>query len=340
MNKKTSLKDIAAHLGVSVALVSYVLNNKAEQARVGKEMAERIKQAAKDLNYQPNLIAKGLKSGRTKTIGLIVADISNPFFANIARVIEDEASKNGYTVIFGSSDEDAQKSMALTETLINRQVDGLIIAPAEHTQEQIENLQNRNIPIVLIDRYFPTLDTSAVYINNFGAAKSAVTHLIENGYSNVGMVTYQNQLFHVSERVRGYKAALEQRGIGFKEEWLIRANYHGAQNELEKHLKNILTGDDAVDALFFSNNSLAVACLKIIHQLGINVPDELGLVSFDGSEAFDFFYAPLTYVKQDISRIGAAAVQLLLKQFTPAHEPEKIEIPATLIVQKSSIRRR
>src|SRR5690348_6062925 len=123
MGKKIALKDIAQHVGVSVALVSYVLNGKETEARISTDMADKIRRKATELNYQPNLIAKSLKSGKTNTIGLIVADISNPFFSGIARIIEDEAKKNDYVVIFGSSDEDADKQQDLIDVFLNRLVD-------------------------------------------------------------------------------------------------------------------------------------------------------------------------------------------------------------------------
>ena len=150
MTKKVSLKDVARHVGVSTALVSYVINHKEKEARVGSEMVLKIRKAVTELNYQPNLIAKSLKSGKTNTIGLIVADISNPFFSNISRIIEDEARKEGYIVIIGSSDEDAEKSQDLINVFFNRQVDAFIIAPAENTEFQIIELQKKNIPVVII----------------------------------------------------------------------------------------------------------------------------------------------------------------------------------------------
>ena len=122
-----SLKDVAQKAGVSTALVSYVLNGKEKEGRVGKEIASKINQIARDLNYQPNHLAKSLRSGKTYTIGLVIADISNPFFANIARIVENEARRLGYTVICGSSDEEADTSWELIKVLISRQVDGLII---------------------------------------------------------------------------------------------------------------------------------------------------------------------------------------------------------------------
>ena len=157
MNKKISLKDIANEVGVSIALVSYVLNGREKEARVGQEMAEKIRKAALKLNYQPNFIARSLKSGKTNTIGLIVADISNPFFSNLARIIEDEAKKYGYIVIFGSSDESAEKSADLIDVFLNRQVDAFIIAPAAKTEKQIKRLKERKVPFVLITATFRRL---------------------------------------------------------------------------------------------------------------------------------------------------------------------------------------
>src|SRR5918993_1439029 len=168
MVKKVSLKDIAQKLGVSITLVSYVLNNKKE-GRIGKEITEKIRATAKKMNYRPNLVAKSLKSSKTNTIGLIVADIANPFSANLARIIEDEAEKHGYIVIFGSSDEKLERSEKLIEVFLDRQVDGFIMAPVANSQKQIEALAKRDIPLVLIDRYFPEVKVSNITIDNYKA---------------------------------------------------------------------------------------------------------------------------------------------------------------------------
>src|SRR6187399_864292 len=169
MNKRISLKDIADKVGVSTALVSYVLNNKKE-GRIKKSVAERIRVVATELNYRTNQIAKSLKTNKTFTIGLIVADISNPFSSGLARKIEDEADRNNYTVIFGSSDENAVRSNKLIDTFLNRQVDGLIITPAENTASQIIALQRQNVPFVLVDRYFPGVDADHVALDNYEAS--------------------------------------------------------------------------------------------------------------------------------------------------------------------------
>lgn len=336
MNKKVSLKDVALHLGVSTALVSYVINNKEKEARVGPEMAKKIRKAVAELNYQPNLIAKSLKSGKTNTIGLIVADISNPFFSSIARIIEDEARNQGYVVIFGSSDESAEKSQDLINVFLNRQVDAFIIAPAENTEKQIKALQKNNIPVVLIDRYFPTLETDSVHINNFQAAYEAVEHLIHNGRRKIAMMAYDTSLPHMKERKNGYKEALKANGIGFRKEWLRQASYQQIAKDVAAEMKQLLYPALKVDAFFFATNTLAVESLKIINRSGIKVPEDLAIISFDESDAFDFFYSPLSYVSQSLADIGKGAVKLVIDRINNSEKKyTTIVVKAKLILRQS-----
>jgi len=333
MKKKVSLKDIAQEAGVSTALVSYVLTNKEEKARVGQEMAKKIRKIARKLNYQPNHIARSLKSGRSDTIGLIVADISNPFFANIARTIEDEAKRNNYTVIFGSSDENVDKSRDLINVLLNRQVDGLILIPTEGSEQQIKNLQSQNVPFVLIDRYFPGIPASHISINNYESAYNAVTHLIKMGRQQIGMIAYKTALHHIGERKRGYTEALGNQ----KKSLMKLARYSHLKEDIRLAIDQLLNARKPADAIFFATNSLALEGLKYINELGIRVPEDLAVVSFDESEAFDLFYSPVTYVRQPILEMGKTAVRVLLDQIKDADKPaELVCINTELVIRKSS----
>ncbi len=335
MGKKIALKDIAQHVGVSVALVSYVLNGKEKEARISTEMADKIRRKATELNYQPNLIAKSLKSGKTNTIGLIVADISNPFFSGIARIIEDEAKKNGYVVIFGSSDEDADKQQDLIDVFLNRLVDVFIIAPTSGTEKQIIELKSRNVQVILIDRYFPGLDIDCVHINNFAAAGKAVQRLVNNNRSKIAMLAYDTQLTHMKQRKEGYKSVLKDNDIRFKNAWLLEVAYQNMEAEVSEKMSALLQPLQ-VDAFFFATNSLAVAGLKKINEFGIKVPDELAIISFDESDAFDFFYSPITYVSQSISDIGKEAVKLAINRLNgKAKKTADITIEAKLVVRES-----
>ena len=314
MAKKISLKDVARHVGVSTALVSYVINNKEKEARVGSEMVQKIRRAVAELNYQPNLIAKSLKSGRTHTIGLIVADISNPFFSNIARIIEDEAKKEEYIVIIGSSDENAEKSQDLINVFFNRQVDAFIIAPVENTENQVIELQKQNVPVVLIDRYFTTLEVDSVHIDNFQAAHDAVEHLALNGNKRIAMMGYDTSLSHMQERKNGYKAALKDTGIKVRSALIKNISYQNIEKEVAIAMRELLELVPKIDAIFFATNTLAIEGLKIVYGLQIRVPEDLSIISFDESDAFDFFYSPLSYVSQPLAEMGKKAVTLAIEK--------------------------
>ncbi|MGF6847334.1 LacI family transcriptional regulator [Chitinophaga sp. W3I9] len=334
--KKVSLKDIATEAGVSTALVSYVLTNKDKKARIGEEMAKKIREIARKLNYQPNHIARSLKSGRSFTIGLIVADISNPFFANIARTIEDEAKKHNYNVIFGSSDENVDKSQDLINVLVNRQVDGLIITPTEGSEQQILQLKEQKIPFVLIDRFFPEIPASYIAVNNRESAATAVSHLIKMGSKRIGMVAYKTTLHHISERIGGYQDALQQHDIKASNSLLKKARYSHLKEDIRLAIDQLLKGKQPADAIFFATNSLAIEGLKYINTLGIRIPDDLAVITFDEGEALDLFYAPVTFVRQPILEIGKAAVRVLLEQILDhTTATTAICIDTTLVVRKS-----
>ena len=336
-SKKISLKDIAHAAGVSTALVSYVLSGKEKEYRVGPAMASKIKTIAKEMNYQPNLLAKGLRSGKTHTIGLIIADISNPFFANIAREIEDEAEKNGYTVIIGSSDENAGKSWNLMSVLINRQVDGFIIVSAENSQDLVHQLVETNMPFVLLDRHFPDIQTDFVVTNNFKASYDAGVHLIRGGYERVGLIAYKSELFHMKERIRGYRQALDDNNLYFEPDWLKEVYFDNIESEIRSAIDQMVSAKLPVDALIFATYGLAINGLKYINELQLKVPDDLGIVSFGQAEVFDLYYCPISYMKQPIDKLGQTAVDVLIKKIKkPSDTLTQISMEATLVERKSS----
>lgn len=335
--RPTSLKDIAHKANVSVATVSYVLNGKEKENRVGEEVSIKVRQIADELNYEPNYLAKSLKSGKTQTLGLILADISNPFFANIARVVEDEARHNGYTVVIGSSDESAIKSWKLLKVLINRQVDGFIIISSENSEKQVNYLIEKNIPFVLLDRYFPEIETNIVSIDHYQAAFDAGAHLANNGYKNIGFIAYKSKLHHMEERVRGYMDSINANGLAFKENWLKKITFNNIENEIRTSIDEMTSGEFPVDSIVFSTYSLAVNGLKYINELGLKIPDDIGIVSFGQAEGFDLYYCPITYIWQPMEDLGKMAVGLLLKKIkNPKEEVVKTLLESNLIARKSS----
>jgi LacI family transcriptional regulator len=334
MEKRTSLKDIAGRVGVSVALVSYVLNGKEKEMRVGAEVVKKVREAAEEMNYEPNQIARSLRLGSTKTIGLVVADISNPFFGQLARNIEDEAIKMGYTVIFGSSDEDEHKSGLVLNTFLNRQVDGFIIVPSEGTVKQINSLLRKKRPVVLVDRYFPELSCSHIVLNNFQATFDATSYLISKGMKNIALVAYETSLIHMKERIRGYSEAMDTNKLAYSN-LLLEVKFKHSQTETENSLKALLNKNKNTEAIIFANNGLSLAGLYYMQKHCIKIPKDIAFIGFDGGEAFDLYATPLSYVKQPLEEMGREAVKVLMDLLTGPNKITQIMLDSTLIIRKS-----
>ncbi len=334
MNKRVSLKDIANKVGVSIALVSYVMNGLEKEKRVGNEVVARIRQAAEELNYQPNQIARSLRMGSTKTIGLIVADIANPFFAHLARIIEDEATNFGYTVIIGSSDEDEFKSESLINTLINRQVDGFIIVPTEGTSGQIRNLQKKKIPLVLIDRFFPEINASHIVLDNYQATYDATIYLTDKGYKRIAIVAYKSSMIHMKERVRGYTGAMDS--VNLSTACCVKEiRFDHTQKDIEKVFEELLIQDKKADAIIFSTNALSLAAMFCARKHNLVIPDDIAFIGFDGGECFDLYNPPLTYVKQPLEEFGKEAFRVLIDLISRSGKTSHIMLNPKLIVRSS-----
>ncbi len=341
MQKRVSLKDIALQVGVSTAAVSYVLNNnKEKQSKIGKDVARKIKAVAKQLRYQPNHIARSLRSGVTHTIGLIVEDISNPFFSNLASIIEKAAKAHGYTVVIGCHYENMKNSEDLLDTLMHRQVDGIVITPVDKSEKHIRKLAQSGIPHVLVDRYFTRVKSNTVTINNLGISHKAVTHLVEQGYRKIAMIAYESSFEHMHDRVKGYQKALKDHNLSVPKNYLQRVQFPNVENDIDQAIRKLMNSKNPPDSLFFENNIIAVKSLDTINQLKIRVPEDLGIVSFDSRDAFNYFYSPLSYIEQNLQKVGDEAIRLLLetmkdRSMPPAH----IVVDAKLVIRKSSVRK-
>jgi len=325
-------------VGVSTALVSYVLNNK-KQGRISQAVAEKIREAAHSMNYRVNQIARSLKSSKTYTLGLVLADIANPFSAALARVIEDEADRHQYTVIFGSSDENPDKYRKILDALLNRQVDGLILSPPMHAENQLHELQSMGVPFVMADRYFTGVDASYVVLDNFQAAFDATQHLIEQGFQRIAMINYAPHLLHLAERSQGYFDALKKNGRIAEPSLLAEIEVANLQEDVDEAVIKLLKQAPAIDAILFGSNVIALHAVKKIHQLGYKIPADLGLLCFDEADSFDLFYAPLSYIRQPIKTMGELAVARLVQQIDdPATPAEQVRLPGELVIRSSTRR--
>ncbi|MEZ4773484.1 MAG: LacI family DNA-binding transcriptional regulator [Bacteroidia bacterium] len=337
--KRTSLADIADALGVSRTLVSMVLNHRGDKNGISSETQKKVWEKARELNYQPNRIARGLRLGKSNTLGLIVADISNSFYARIARSIEDEAVKHGYQLLVSSSDEKESREKDLIERFLERQVDGLIIASTLSDTDTLTGLCQQQVPFVLIDRYFPDIQTNYVIVDNALAAEKMVSYLIENGFSRIGLLTIApGHISSINDRVSGYKQALTKHGIVFDPDLVREISFDRLNQEVAGAIHSLLSLTKKADAIFALNNHIAVACLESLSELGISIPEEVALVSFDDENLFRFCQPPITAISQPVKEMGKKAFEILNQEINQKESTEnnhQIVLPTRLEVRNS-----
>lgn len=330
MMKRVSIKDIAQVVGVSTATVSLVLTGKNKDGRVSKKMSEKIKQVADEMNYQPNRLAMSLQSGRSHTIGLLLADISNNFFANIAFYIQEYADQYGYSVIITNTNESGEKMGKMINVLKSRQVDGFIIVPTEDGESYIKELTRSKTPIVLLDRYFPNLPVSHIIVNNYQASFEATNRLIDAGCKTIALIIYDNKLPHMLGREKGYKEALTNKNL-YRPELTKRITHENITEDITRITKELLEENPKVDGIFYASNSISVNGIKQLLRSGVQIPEEIKVVCFDKSEAFDFTPFPIPYIQQPIQEMSKKAVDVLIEQIKqPQKEPTTIEMLAGL----------
>lgn len=334
MRKNVSLKDIAESVGVSVSLVSYVLNGQAKQKRVGDAVAKRILATAKKMNYHPNQIAKSLKTRKSDTIGLIVGNIYYRYTTGVTQAIEAEAKKSGVNVIIGNTHEALSTFKELVHVLIHRQVDGLILVAVENAEAEIRQLLKKEIPFVLIDRSFPRLKTNFIGINNYKVAYAATAYLIQRGFKRTLLINYNTSFFHLLERTRGYQAALGDHGFPLVPELQPEIRKSHVAEDIRLAIKQLVL-PHRCDAIFFATGNLAVAGLQIILELGIQIPRDAAVISFDESEAFALFHCPVTHFRQPLEEIGKAAVRLLFEDMQENKKPSQLYLESTFVAGRS-----
>ncbi|MCK7559489.1 LacI family transcriptional regulator [Chitinophaga sedimenti] len=213
MKKKISIYDIAREMNVSSATVSYVLNGKAAEKRISKTLEQRIMAYAREVDYRPNMIAKSLRTGKTRTIGMLVEDVADPFFGNAARIMEGIARQLGYQLLFASTDNNPAVARGLLDVFRGAQADGYIIAPPPGLEQDVQALQEDGLPVVLFDRYFVGIPTTNVVADNFGGAYKATRHLQHNGHRRIALVTAESGQVQMGDRLRGYIQAMEEEDL-------------------------------------------------------------------------------------------------------------------------------
>lgn len=334
--KGISIKDIAQQAGVSPTTVSFVLNGKGKEKRISEQVSKRILKIATKLKYKPNQLARGLRTGKTKTIGLIVEDIANSFFSNVAKVVEDEADKYGYKVLFGSTEDNEEKAKGLLEVLRYRQVDGYIITPTLNLDKEIASLQK---PVVLMDRYFPDVTNfNYVVVDNFQGAFVAVSHMVEQGYKKIAIITTTSTQIQMQQRMEGFVDALKKHNLPAGKNMIKRLPFDldrpGFTQEITKYLQN----NKDLDAVFFATNYLGICGIESIRSLGLQIGTDLGMVSFDDHDIFRLLNPAITCVAQPVEEIGKRLIQLLIDEMdNNSVTPMQVVLPLELRKRESTI---
>lgn len=330
---KTSLKDIAKRTNLSISTVSRVLNGKAEQFRISKESQQIVFQAAEELNYIPNLTAVNLKSGKTQTIALIVPSLVNPFFAQIAGQIAHAVQRKGYVTLISDSNESLKTEQEEIKQIISRNVDGILIASAGRNGKHIEEIKNRGIPVVCLDRYFDDLDIPCIATDNFWGGYMATKHLIEHGHTHISCIQGLRHSMPNIQRVEGYKKAMKD--LLGKEEYFISGSDFNVQNGYAETLK-LLRKKKRPTAIFTLSNTIALGCLKALKEQNIHVPNDISLITFDDHPYLDFLSTPLTCVSQPFDEICIGAIRLLFAEINKeATETKRIFLRPEMVFRDS-----
>lgn len=308
--KKYSIKDIAGKLNVSVTTVSFVLNDKAKEKKISNEMIEKVLAFVKEIDYHPNQLAQSLRTGKSKIIVFMVEDISNHFFASIARIIEDIAYKKGYKVIFCSNENDDAKSRELINLFKERQIDGYIIIPSPGIKKDIESLIQENIPVVLFDRYFPDLKTNYVVIDNEFASYNATNHLIGNCFKKIAFITIDTDQTQMIDRLNGYNRAIHEKDLENK---VFKIPYDKSnQTDKKKIIKNYLATQD-LDAVYFSTNYLTQSGLEVLKENFPDLLNKIGILTFDDHEFFKIHTPSISAISQPKEEIAKSLMKVILK---------------------------
>lgn len=329
-----SLREVATRAKVSIATVSRVLNS---PGKVVPETRAAVEKVLRDLAYRPSRVARRLRmtGGRSHLVGLVVPDIQNPFFAELARGVEDAAFASEYAVLLCNSDESLEKERFYLDVMRAESVDGVILPPFDDADPAVLEIARGGTPLVCVDRSLSELKTDLVEVDNYRGAFDAVAHLLDKGHARIGLIGGRRHVSTMRGRRRGYADALRARGVPLDKE-LARAGDH--KLESGRTLAGALLDlPSPPTALFVVNNLMTVGALTAIHQRGLRVPRDLAIVGFDDLPWAEAFDPPLTVVRQPAYQLGRQAMELLLRRLDePARPPVTVRLQPELVIRRSA----
>ncbi len=326
-----TIQDVAARAGVSIATVSHVLNN---TRFVSEETRAAVLEAIRELNYHPSAAARSLSSRKTRTIGMVISDVSNVFFGQMIQGVLDVITPEDYNLILCTTSESLAKEEEYFRLLLGRAVDGLIAAATSERWGTLQTAEVRKIPVVFVDRTFEGMEGPFVGVDNSRGAYEAVSHLIGDGHRRIGVVAGLAYMSTMRERVDGYRRALQEHAIGYDESLVVYSNLSiegGRQAALQ-----LLGRADRPEALFSNNNLLTLGVLLAIQELGLACPDHVALACFDDHPWAGVVSSPLTVVRQPNYEIGRQAAIMLLQLLSGQPlERQRVIFQPELLVRSS-----
>jgi len=336
MNRRPTQEDVAREAGVSRATVSYVINNRTDgNVRISEETRCRVLEAIEELGYRPNVLARSLRQGQTHTIGMIVPDNTNPFFAEVARGVEDTSFEQGYSVILCNSDGDLDKELLYTNVLAEKRVDGILFVAAGMSTEHICALQERRMPVVVVDRDIPDVAVDSVMTANERGGWLATRYLIELGHRRIGCIAGPSDVTPSAERVTGYRHALREAGLPVDEVLILKGDFQYESGY--QAARQLLSMEDSPTAIFACNDLMAIGTISAAVRLGRQVPADLSVVGFDDVPLASFANPALTTIVQPKYEIGVVAATMLLERMQdPDKPPYRKMLDTELVVRQST----
>ena len=331
---RATIKQVAAAARVSPATVSNVVNG---TRFVSPELCDRVYKAMRDLNYEPNALARGLRSHRTCTIGMIVPDISNPFYGTLSTAVEAKAREAGYTVMVCITHYDLELECAQIRTLIGKQVDGIIIAFSADNLTAVRYAQRRRVPVVVVDWFVDDKSFDVVTSDNQQGGYLAARHLLELGHRDIAYVTGRLDGMPTSERLAGFHRAMKQANIRPPESWIFHYPKFDFA-EARATVRILLDMQKPPTAICFGSDYMALGGLSALHEVGLRVPEDISIVGFDDIWVSSLSNPTLTTVQQPTAQIGEEAVSMLLERMAPGDSSpgQTVTLDVELIERDSS----
>lgn len=330
--KKPTIMDVAIRAGVSKATVSMVLNKK--DSSISLETRERILKVIEEIGYIPSSVARSLSTNKSGTIGIILPDIINPFFSQMARAIEDAASELKYNVIFCNTDNNEEKEDMYVKLLISKQVDGVILISGGKSRSSIEILKSNNISFVLVDRYIEGYEEElGVYTRNKEGVEEGMKYLYNQGKRRIAFVSGSSKLYVFKQRLKGYESFMKEKEI-FDKSFIFKGDIslQGGMDATER----ILDSCPEIEAIFYSNDVMALGGIKVLIRRGYNIPKDIGVIGFDNIQMTEFIEPELTTVAQPIYDIGKASCELLVSHIN-GEEVEKQKFFGTSLIVRGTV---